>query len=207
MRWIGCSAVSAAALALVVGCTSDTNDSTDSQGAPSTTAATGANSQPHPPHPTLTAPSLQPPPQKNYGRPTVAFDPCTWIPDDVIAATGFDPVSRARSGDQVAEVTFLNCDFKSKTRGLSVLSGNATWDEDIQKNSAWSQPITVNGREAMWVHDPNLARACDIHLRTKVGFVDLGTTVTLAGVAQDVAPCDGLLDIATAIEPTIGKDN
>ncbi len=84
-----------------------------------------------------------------------------------------------------------------------------TWDQDLQKNSAWSEPISVNGREAMWVRDPGLAagRGCDLHLRTKVGFVALGSMVTLSGLSQDMKPCDGLLDIATAIEPTIGKDN
>ncbi|WP_169814198.1 DUF3558 domain-containing protein [Nocardia mexicana] len=208
IRQSGCfAALAAAAVLVTAGCTSDNGDPTDTASeSASATAGTSAKASPRAPQPTLTAPSLQPPPQKQYGRPDVAFDPCTWIPDDVIAQAGFDPSSRKRH-DRVAEITFLNCDFSSKTRNLSVISGNATWDEDLQKNRAWIEPITINGREAMWVRDPGLARGCDIHLRTKAGFVDLGTTVLLGGLSEGVQPCDGLLDIATAIEPTIGKDN
>nr|WP_246461488.1 DUF3558 domain-containing protein [Nocardia transvalensis] len=193
---------------LAAGCTSG-SDAPDpgSTSVSVTTTELHPSQQPNAPQPTLTASSLQPPPQKQYGRPNVAFDPCTWIPDGVISQAGFDPASRKRSGDRVTEITFLSCDFSSKPRTLTVLSGNATWDEDLRKNGSWSEPITINGREAMWVRDPGLPRACDIHLRTKVGFADIGTTLTLNGVTQDAKPCDGLLDIATAIEPTIGKDN
>ncbi|GAB2718860.1 DUF3558 domain-containing protein [Nocardia thraciensis] len=195
------------AAALAAGCTSDGSDSPDSASQPASGVnSTSINPGPHAPQPTLTAPSLQPPPQKQYGRPDVAFDPCTWIPDDVMARAGFDTSSRKRN-DRIAETTFLVCNFKSQPRNLTILSGNATWDEDLQKNRAWSEPLTVNGREAMWVRDPAITDGCDIHLRTKVGFVDIGTTLTLKGLSQDMKPCDGLLDIATAIEPTIGKDN
>lgn len=125
----------------------------------------------------------------------------------MVTQAGFDPASRNRPGDQIAETTFLICHFTSKPRNLSVLSGNVTWDEDLAKNASSSEPININGREAMWVRDPGMIRGCDIHLRTKAGFVDIGVTVTLNGVSQGLKPCDGLLDIATAIEPTIGKDN
>ncbi len=125
----------------------------------------------------------------------------------MIARAGFDASSRNRPGDQIAEITFLNCRFKSKTRNLSVLSGNATWDEDLKKNSDWSEPLVVNGREAIWVRDPGLADGCAIDLRTKSGIVSILSTLTINGLGQDMKPCDGLLDIATAIEPTIGKDN
>ncbi|MCM6777971.1 DUF3558 domain-containing protein [Nocardia sp. CDC159] len=173
---------------------------------PSTPSTSAAQSRP-----TLTAPSLQPPTQPSRfitsRRPQVVFDPCTWIPEDAIAKAGYDPQSRTRGGDQIAEDTFLICNFSSKQRTLSVLSGNVSWEEDLKKNSSWSEPITINGREAMWVRDPGLPIGCDIHLRTKAGFVDVGVTLTLSGRGELAKPCDGLLETATAIEPSIGKDN
>ncbi|RDI64352.1 uncharacterized protein DUF3558 [Nocardia pseudobrasiliensis] len=164
-----------------------------------------------PARPTLTASSLQPPPQPSKyikpGRAEVVFDPCTWIPDDAIAKSGYDPQSRARGGDQIAEQIFLICHFDSRLRNLSVLSGNVSWDEDLKKNGAWSEPITINGRQAMWVRDPGIKFGCDIHLRTKVGFVDVGPVLTIYGRGESLNPCDGVLETATAIEPSIGKDN
>ncbi|MFJ1460056.1 DUF3558 domain-containing protein [Nocardia sp. N2S4-5] len=193
--------------ALITSCATDNNSSSTDNESATRTATASAAATVNAPNPTLTASSLQPPPQKQYGRPGVVYDPCTWIPDDVIAGAGFDPGTRSRPGDQIAEITFLICRFKSKPRTLSVLSGNATWDEDLQKNRSWSEPLTVNGREAMWVRDPGLGDGCAIDLRTKVGVISVMSTLTLNGLSQNLQPCDGLLDIATAIEPTIGKDN
>ncbi|MGY2063403.1 hypothetical protein ACW9HQ_51635, partial [Nocardia gipuzkoensis] len=112
------------------------HNSTDGNGSDGTTQNTTAGSQaPRPPHPTLTKPDIQPPPLHNQytnsGRPDVAFDPCTWIPDDAVQKAGFDPASRKRGDDQVAEETFLVCTFSAKNRTLSVVSGNVSWNEDL----------------------------------------------------------------------------
>ncbi|MFF0491188.1 DUF3558 domain-containing protein [Nocardia sp. NPDC004068] len=190
-------------------CSTSPSDGSHETGSPSQQTAAPASFTS--PYPTLTAPSLQPPTQPDKyvtaQRPRVVFDPCTWIPDAAVSQSGYDPNSRARKGDQVAEQTFFICNFNSKARFLSVISGNVTWEEDLQKNGAWSEPITINGRQAMWVRDPKLPIACDIHLRTKAGFVDVGVTLTLSGRGEGLNPCDGLLETATAIEPSIGKDN
>ncbi|WP_280258318.1 DUF3558 domain-containing protein [Nocardia wallacei] len=192
---------------LVAGCTSGQDTSTGPDTS-STSSPSPSASALKAPYPTLTAPSLQPPElHPAPGRAEVVFDPCTWIPDDIIAKAGFDPNSRKRGSDQTGIQAFLICTFKSQPRLLTVMSGNVTWDEDLQKNGSWSEPITVNGREAMWVHDPGVRRGCEVHLRTKAGFVDVLTTLTSDGAVQGLRPCDGLLEIATAIEPSIGKDN
>ncbi|WP_227998649.1 DUF3558 domain-containing protein [Nocardia australiensis] len=162
-------------------------------------------------HPTLTNPKLQPPTQDNQytastGRPKVVFDPCTWISDDAVQRAGFDPASRKRGDDLVAEYSFLTCDFHSVARTLMLNSGNATWAENLVKVGSYSKPITVNGREALLVRDPQVSRNCQIDLRTKVGFVQ--TDVYLTDRApRDLDPCDGVSDIASTIEPEIGKDN
>ncbi|MBF6172530.1 DUF3558 domain-containing protein [Nocardia blacklockiae] len=198
-------AVLAGTVAITVGgCSS--SEGSDGTSATTSASSTGAS------RPTLTASSLQPPPQDNKyssssGRPKVVFDPCTWVSDASITKAGFDPKSRKRGHDTVAETIFLTCEFSSRLRDLAVDSTNATWDENLKKNGAWSEPTSVNGREALWVRDPQLAGACEIDLRTEAGFTQVAVNLTDLTNPQETPPCQGLLDIASAIEPDIGKEN
>lgn len=161
--------------------------------------------------PTLTESRLQPPPLENeyttQGRPKVVFDPCTWISDEAVREAGLDPATRRRGQDLVAEYTFLTCDFDGEFRDVQINSGNVTWEEDLQKNGAYSEPLTVNGREAIVVQDPQLVRVCSIHVRTKVGIVMFSSTRTFEGTQAGLQLCDGVLEIATALEPEIGAEN
>ncbi|WP_254854127.1 DUF3558 domain-containing protein [Nocardia donostiensis] len=179
----------------------------------SATASSSSVSKPqtNPARPTLTAPKLQPPSQQNeyttQGRPEVVFDPCTWISDDAIVKAGLDPSTRRRGDDLVAEYTFLTCDFDGRLRDLQVDSGNVAWEENLRKNDAHSEPLTVNGREALQVRDPSTPRRCDIHVRTKVGYVTFSSARTFEGSETGLGLCDGVLEIATALEPEIGEEN
>ncbi|MBF6096663.1 DUF3558 domain-containing protein [Nocardia cyriacigeorgica] len=205
LRWV---AVLATATAGLVGCSQDEQNSALPS---SSVVAASSTVKASPPRPTLTNPKLQPPPQKNKytteGRPEVVVDPCTWFSDEAIAKAGLDPATRRRGSDWVAEYTFLTCDFDGPHRDLSVDSGNVTWAEDIEKNGPNSEPLTVNGREAMWVLDPDLQGTCDIHLRTKIGILILSAVRTHEGIQAGLGRCDGVLEMAEAIEPEIGKDN
>ncbi|MBF6242122.1 DUF3558 domain-containing protein [Nocardia elegans] len=189
------------AVACSGGGTSENSDS-----APATPVSTSSVSRP-----TLTASKLQPPSQHNEdaasGRPSVIFDPCTWISDQTISKVGYAPSSRHRIKDIVAENTFLTCGFSSPLRSLRINSGNATWAEDFQKNAGKTEPATVNGREAIWVRDPAFPESCEIDLRTKVGFVQVISDLTDETNPGQTPPCDGLLETASAVETEIGKDN
>lgn len=203
--WIGLTVC-----ATTVACSS--NDATTSKNAtenPSSASSAAVVTSTVSARPTLTDPKLQPPSQKDNkyaaGLPVVVFDPCTWISDQTIEKAGFDPASRQRIQDMVAEQTFLTCEFTSKTKDLRINSANVPWDQDLQKNAAWGPPITVSGRQAIWNRDTTLHGTCEIDLRTKAGFVQIATDLNQN--ATQASPCDGLLDIATAIEPEIGKDN
>ncbi|MEV2224019.1 DUF3558 domain-containing protein [Nocardia vinacea] len=191
---------------LVASCSSNSDTAQDPAGSGQTTSSSTPSARP-----TLTNPKLQPPSQDtkytaSTGRPKVVFDPCTWISDDTARRAGFDPASRARGDDLVAEYSFLTCDFLSTLRTLQLNSGNATWEEDLAKVGSYSEPITVNGRQALLVRDPQVSRNCQIDLRTKVGFVQVDVYLT-DRAPQTLNPCDGITDIASTIEPEIGKDN
>ncbi|NUS95268.1 MAG: DUF3558 domain-containing protein [Nocardia sp.] len=161
--------------------------------------------------PTLTAPNLQPPSQQSEytdeGRAKVVFDPCTWISDDAVARAGLDPASRRRGRDVITEFTFLTCDFDGLNWDLQIDSGNASWQEDLTKNGAISEPVNINGREAMWVRDPRLVKTCDIHVRTEAGFVIFSTSRTFEGSEAGLDRCAGALHIAETLEPSIGVGN
>lgn len=160
---------------------------------------------------TLTEPKLQPPSQPGKytedWRPDVGFDPCTQISDEAATRAGLDPSTRKRGKDFLAEYTFLTCDFESEFYELGMESGNATWEEDQQKNGPDGEPFTVNGREAMWVRSPELPENCSIHLRTNAGFVMLTTSRKFEGSEAGVQSCDGVLKMTEAIEPEIGPEN
>ncbi|WP_084483928.1 DUF3558 domain-containing protein [Nocardia anaemiae] len=194
------------AMPLAASCSSNSDTAQDQVGSGQTTSSSAPSARP-----TLTNPKLQPPSQDNKytastGRPKVVFDPCTWISDDAARRAGFDPASRARGDDLVAEYSFLTCDFLSTLRTLQLNSGNASWEEDLAKVGSYSEPITVNGRQALLVRDPQVSRNCQIDLRTKVGFVQVDVYLT-DRAPQNLNPCDGITDIASTIEPEIGKDN
>lgn len=194
---------------LVAGCAGESD--------PVTAPSSAAGLQPAsrlpsiPSRPTLTASNLQPPPQDgelvNKERPDVVFDPCTWISDQTIQTAGYDPASRSRGDDFLAEYTFLICHFKSPLRSLSVMSGNVSLEEERQKNGSWLQPTTVNGRDALTGRDPEVQGACKIAMRTTSGVVFINILLNIEGRVQGADPCEGIEQTAALIETETGEGN
>lgn len=207
MRRLLCG-VGAALMLVVVSACSGESEPADT-GADS--ASVVASEDAAPARPTLTAPKLQPPEQEgrwvNEDRPDVVFDPCTWISDDAIGAAGFDPASRERGEDFVAEWTFLICRFESEVINLSVMSGNVGLEEETQKNGSWQRPTTVNGREATIGKEPERGISCKVNIRTAVGVVFVNQLLSHDGLTQGADPCIGIEETAALIEPEIGEGN
>lgn len=204
-RYFGGS-IAALAAVLLTGC------STGSEIAgTASTAATSSNEATASTRPTLTEPSLQPPAQEgphvNKDRPDVVFDPCTWISDKTIQAAGFDPATRERGDDWLAEWTFLICGFESETITLSVMSGNVTLDEETKKNGSWQRPITVNGREASIGQEPERGDSCTVNISTAEGVVFVDQLLKLQGRIQGTDPCVDIEKTASLIEKEIGEGN
>ena len=204
--WIG---ICAAVVVTTVACSSnsDENSTGNAENVSSASAAASTTAA----RPTITDSKIQPPSQDNNqysnGLPKVLFDPCTWISDQAIQKAGFDPSSRHRVTDFVAEQTWLTCGFKSKLRDLTVNSGNVPWEQDLQKHASHTTPVTVNGREGVWVNDQEFKGGCELDLRTKVGFVQINTDLTDETDSSQTPPCDDMLNIANIIEAEIGKGN
>ncbi|GGN73107.1 DUF3558 domain-containing protein [Nocardia rhizosphaerihabitans] len=203
-----CVLVALAASACSPSTESDNADPAGSGTAAGSTATQAAR-------PTLTDPKLQPPSQDNKytqstGRPKVVFDPCTWISDADIESVGFRPGSRKRGSDLVAEYTFLTCDFRTPDSAMSLGldSGNITWEEDLQKNGYVLEPTTVNGRQAGLLRgEKGDESLCRVHLRTKVGVVIVRTHSLSLGRSQNLDPCANIMEIASVVEKSIGKEN
>ncbi|WP_074965389.1 DUF3558 domain-containing protein [Nocardia asteroides] len=182
---------------------------------PSSAGNTESSAMTQAARPTLTDAKLQPPQQDNKytqttGRPKVVFDPCTWISDADIESVGFRPGSRKRGDDLIAEYTFLTCDFRTPDSAMSLGldSGNITWEEDLQKNGRVLEPTTVNGRQAGLIRgEQGDESLCRVHLRTKVGVVFVRTHSLGLGRSQNLDPCANIMEIASVVEKSIGKEN
>ncbi|WP_153409457.1 DUF3558 domain-containing protein [Nocardia macrotermitis] len=164
----------------------------------------------------LTAPSLQPPTQGPDINPKVSYDPCTMISDAVISKAGYNPATRKRyAGSADPPTIVLGCEFEDDLHGiikpkstLEVASSNENIDAD---RKYWNDPphpnlpvksITVNGRAGFeMTHYP--AYDCYIYLPTKAGDVAI---IWHSIIMDHPNPCDGVLDIAKIIEPTIGEN-
>ncbi|MFI5780310.1 DUF3558 domain-containing protein [Nocardia sp. NPDC051570] len=201
------AAAGAAALTLAAcGSGSDSPPNSSATDAASTTTTTTSSARP-----TLTDPKLQPPSQDNQytrgsGRPKVVFDPCTWIPDDALAKLGYDPSTRKRMPDVVAEYTFFGCQVTNPDGALQLVSGNISLEEDKQKFAGRTQDVTINGRETVIVNKLT-AEECDLDMRTKAGYFEVAVIIDTPGLAKGLKPCDHIVEVATALEPFVGKDN
>lgn len=200
----------AMAMGLLAGCsTGGVEDDPATTPQPNSTSADGSSS---PARPTLTAPNLQPPSQDNKysragNRPKIVYDPCTWTPDSAIQEIGFDPQSRRRGNDMIAEYSFLICGFKKgEDASLALESGNVSLDEVRSKYSGRTEELIINGRPAVKTRKGS-ANDCSIDLQTKVGYLGITVTVTTHGLVKNMQACDDILEIATVLEPSIGKEN
>ncbi|MBF6062821.1 DUF3558 domain-containing protein [Nocardia terpenica] len=199
-------AVGLATAGFVTACSTGTSPTTTQTSGDTSTAGSATSAA----RPTLTDPKLQPPSQdneytKDSARPKVVFDPCTWISDGDLQRAGFDPATRKRAHDIVAEYTFLTCHIDSARRLASLESGNISLDEDKQKYAGKNiQALTINGRDAVLLQKSG--DTCSVDMRTKAGYFGISVLLTSKG-EETLKPCDGIVDIANILETSIGKDN
>ncbi|GAA5064865.1 hypothetical protein GCM10023318_51240 [Nocardia callitridis] len=132
----------------------------------------------------------------------MVFDACTWISDHDVQEAGFDPATRKRGKDRVAEYTYLTCDFDSD-RGvrLAIESSNISLEEVEKKYSGKTERISVNGREALFTRKSD--STCSVDIQTRAGYFG----ITLNRGPETVDSCDNIVDTAAILEPSVGKEN
>lgn len=107
----------------------------------------------------------------------------------------------------IAEYSFLICNFKKGGEAsLALESGNVSLDEVRSKYSGRTEELTINGRPALEVRKGG-ANDCSVDVQTKVGYLGITVTITTDGLVKNMQPCENILEIATVLESTIGKDN
>ncbi|MFD4366809.1 DUF3558 domain-containing protein [Rhodococcus sp. NPDC058521] len=141
----------------------------------------------------------------NSGRPQVTFDPCLDLPDSVLTQAGYDPATK-KTADYPMEYTFLGCSYRTQVRqySLSMLSGNVTFAEEVEKTAEYAQPIDINGRNGLLEFNPSMKYACAVSLETDYGVLILSRNLFKAG-APESEWCAGLEDTARLIEPLIDR--
>ncbi|VFA92506.1 Uncharacterised protein [Nocardia farcinica] len=163
--------------------------------------------------PTLTDPEIQPPSQKNLytltsGGAKALYAPCTRLSDADIESLRFNPRSRKR--DRAAEYTFLRCNFQNDchTSTVGVNSSSITWDDNLQKTTVGLKETTIDGRRAGTGRgESESPLESNVHLEARAGVVLVWVMTTSLGERQNVDACADIMDIASAVEQSIGEGN
>ncbi|AXY51446.1 DUF3558 domain-containing protein [Rhodococcus ruber] len=118
-------------------------------------------------------------------RPLVAFDPCLDIPDDVLTAAGYDPMSEDNADFAATHFTMLGCSYDGTVHipgvldryDLSVLSANFTFEEERQKATSNGDdivPTQLAGRRALLKTNSSLPYSCGMSIETSYGVLIFG---------------------------------
>ncbi|MHC6214322.1 DUF3558 domain-containing protein [Rhodococcus sp. DMF-1] len=144
-------------------------------------------------------------------RPLVAFDPCLDIPDDVLAAVGYDPKSEDNADFAATHYTMLGCSFDGSRKipgldayGLTVISANFDWTIELQKTADNGDdviPTEIAGRRALLKTNQSFPESCGMSVETDYGvlifsLVVFGSEVEYLPISQW---CTGLEDTASRI--------
>ena len=149
------------------------------------------------------------------GRPPVTFDPCYDIPDDVMNAAGYDAGKKEIADYPMGTYTFMGCSYRNDDRipgvrrgyNLSILSGNVTIDEELEKNGHRATETTINGRRALLEVEPDDRDACAYVLQTEFGLVIFSRLYNAdhVGPAPESEWCAGMEELVTELEPFINQ--
>ena len=132
-------------------------------------------------------------------------DPCAWVTDEMVRSFGFDPTTRTRDSIESTQSVRSShlCQFSSSEGQLLLISSGDAYDQNLTKyRDQIQQHVAINGRDAVVVLDSVEPDTCDVVMRSTEGTVFVSRTV----FANTTSPCDGLVDVATEIEPRIGRE-
>ena len=138
--------------------------------------------------------------------PAVTFDPCDRIDDALVIHLGLEPATRSREQREVGREEINACNFLGNDRAVGVIAQNTPWD--AIPFQVPTESMTVNGREALLAVDSAADDTCTVLMRTDFGAVVVDTFPLRGGNADpNMHACDGIVDMAAAIEPLIQDGN
>lgn len=138
--------------------------------------------------------------------PFVAFDPCDAIEDALLLTFGLEPAKKRENDSTIGDQHIVTCNVMGNQRSVSFIAQNTPWNAIPLEVPA--EPMTINGREALYVPDALSDDSCALLMRTDFGAVIIDTFPRRGGdygAGPSVHACDGIVDMAEAIEPLIGS--
>lgn len=169
---------------LVAGCSATNSGTIDSESTQATTTRPG-------PAPTTTA-----------ALPTVTFDPCEKIGDDLLMRFTLDPTSRKGYEDVIGRETIRACNAIGDDRSVGFIAQNTPWEEIPFRVTP--RPLAINGREAWYVPGGSTEDSCSVLMRTDFGALVVNSTPAMGRRPDPTKDrCDRIIEIAEAVEPLL----
>jgi hypothetical protein len=154
------------------------------------------------PRPAATAPAPAPTALVG-GQGGPAFDPCVDIDDQVVRSVGFNPATREpkpAAGEYVAA-----CQFDSAEMSLVVATAGTSFEEFKDRYVGARVGVDIDDRPAVVVRKPEVDLPCELAMKIDGGIVTLQTTLNVTAREWGMERCARIVDIATGIEPSIGR--
>lgn len=130
------------------------------------------------------------------------YEPCSDIDDETLRSAGFNPATR-RSLDPGGDET-SKCAFRSGEIDLTVAASTMSFEDYRDRNAGMREGMDINDRPTVIVRRPGQDEPCELGMKTSDGIVLLTTKVPVGARVWGMDRCARIVDIATAIEPTIG---
>lgn len=139
---------------------------------------------------------------ESVGPPEVTFDACSAVSDSLFRQFGLDPTRKARDESDLGGKSMISCSILQRDRSLSVFAQNVPWEDT--RIPGVPQPMQINGREALYIPDSITSDSCSLLMRASFGAVIIDTFPRRGGTNGFVGDaCDGVVEMAEAIEPLI----
>lgn len=149
---------------------------------------------------------------KRIDLPTVANrtaayvdEPCLDIDDATLRSVGMNPESRRSVQPSATETSA--CFFRSSDLDLRVAASRVSFEEyrDSTTGKGISEGLDIGIRPAQMVRRPGPEGTCELAMKTDHGTILLTTVISVASREWGMDRCGRMRQIATAIEPTIGR--
>ncbi|QIS06080.1 DUF3558 domain-containing protein [Nocardia brasiliensis] len=177
-------AATAAGLLLVTGCVGEKAGGTTTTDAPSTPSAAATTTAATNPH--------------------TAFDPCSALTPQILAAHQWDAKPPEPKQDSAAGVTWQGCRYVAKAGyGFVVETTTGTLAEVREKFPAASEIATGPRKALRYEARPDIPGGCSINVEMRSGSLYILTNVPQTPANKHLGACEITTEIAQAVAPLL----